>query len=101
MKLSKAIKDYIAKKLAKKHLQNVCPCCHHKGLEYPDGGEIQDDCVSYDWDCPKCGAEGYEIFNMVFDEHGIKSEGNSMKVNIAGAKRALREKKNRKKIRAK
>ena len=31
MKLSKAIKEYIAKKLAKKHLQNVCPCCHHKG----------------------------------------------------------------------
>lgn len=95
MKLPKAVLEYVKKLQAKKHQQNICPLCHHKGLDYPDGGEIQDDYVSYYWDCPRCGARGYEAFTMAFSEHWIKDYGESEKVAIAKAKRALRARKNR------
>lgn len=92
-KLSKEIRDFIKKLASKPEAEGECPCCHGKNcLDYPDGGEITDEGVSYKWDCLKCGAEGEEVFERKFASHIINSTGDSERINIAKAKKSLNRK---------
>ncbi len=49
-----------------------CPRCGGR-LDYA-GGELQDDCYTYDVDCPACGWSGYECHQLgpsqYFDANG-------------------------------
>ena len=46
----------------------------------------------YKWDCMKCGATGEQVFERKFTSHIINAPGDSERINIAKAKRALKRK---------
>lgn len=95
MRLPKAVQEYLKKLAERKHETNVCPCCHHKGLNYSGEADIVDNNVLYKWVCPNCNATGHEGCSIRFEEHTVDSDGDSERLNIAKAKRALRARKNR------
>ncbi len=92
-KLSKDVRDYLKKLASKPEAEDECPCCHSKNcFDYPEGGKIIDEGVSYKWDCMKCGATGEQVFERKFTSHIINAPGDSERINIAKAKRALKRK---------
>jgi len=60
----------------RKHEHGECPICGG-ALEYFDDDACRDDGESllYPWECPTCGSEGEEVYNLVFANHNINIEG--------------------------
>jgi transcription elongation factor Elf1 len=56
------------------HEEGFCPVCNHSELEYGER-DIDSESMSYDWNCPKCGSQGTEIYNIQFVEHTIEVKG--------------------------
>ena len=48
----------------------ICPCCG-EWVEYGDSDNAGD-YISYDWDCPRCGASGKQYDTVTFESMELK-----------------------------
>lgn len=54
-------------------LSGNCPKCNSTDLKY-DTLEVHDTCISYPFECSKCGFKGFEWYNLTFS--GFTDENN-------------------------